>query len=103
MADANIADGVPMSLEQMREQLREHYGAPIALREQGANTVQCPYCHGKHRATETGHQETGCEVDFGSGICRSKLEKQPGLKDLESKLKLPDNTPEEWRNYFKSD
>jgi len=57
-----------MSLEQMREYLQEHYGIPIALREQGANTVQCPYCHGKHRATETGHQEAGCEDDFGSGI-----------------------------------
>ena len=69
MADTNIAGGVPMSLEQMREYLQEHYGVPIALREQGANTVQCPYCHGKHHATETGHQEARCEEDnFGSGI-----------------------------------
>ena len=51
MADTNIADGVPMNLEQMREYLQEHYGVPISLRERGATTVQCPYCHGKHHAT----------------------------------------------------
>ena len=68
MADANIADGVPMSLEQMREYLQQHYGIPVALREQGTNTVQCPYCHGKHHATETGHQGAGCKDDFANQL-----------------------------------
>lgn len=41
-------------------------------------------------------------------ITRRKLEKQPGLKELEDSLKLPDNmfklpdnTPDDWRKYFK--
>jgi hypothetical protein len=40
--------------------------------------------------------------DGKSTITRSKLEKQPGLKELETTLKLPDNTPDDWCKFFKS-
>ena len=33
-------------------------------------------------------------------ITRRKLEKQPGLKDLELALSLPTNTPDDWRKFF---
>lgn len=41
--------------------------------------------------------------DPKSTITRSKLEKQPGLKELEGSLKLPDNTPGDWHKFFKTD
>lgn len=36
-----------------------------------------------------------------SVITRHKLEKQPGLKDLERRLKLPKNTPSDWEKFFR--
>jgi len=41
--------------------------------------------------------------DPKSTITHSKLEKQPGLKELEGTLKLPDNTPDGWCKFFKTD
>ena len=38
--------------------------------------------------------------DAKTTITRHKLEKQPGLKELEKALKLPDNTPEDMRKFF---
>jgi len=67
MAETNaneneIADGIPMTLEQMREYLQDYYGIPIALREQGVTTVTCPYCLKVHEhGFVTRHQEALCE------------------------------------------
>lgn len=67
MAEANgnenaIADGITMTLEQMREYLQDYYGIPIALREQGIMTVTCPYCLKAHEhGFVTGHEEALCE------------------------------------------
>ena len=38
--DDCVADGIPMGLEQMQEYLQGLYGIPIALREQGTNTIR---------------------------------------------------------------
>ena len=35
-------------------------------------------------------------------ITRSTLEKQAGLRELEQTLKLPANTPNDWRKFFKN-
>ena len=62
-----IADGIPMDTDQMRDYLQQHYGIPIALKEQGATAVTCPYCKARHPSTEAGHQGAACE-DNGAGI-----------------------------------
>jgi len=41
--------------------------------------------------------------DPKSTITRSKLEKQPGPKKSEGTLKLPDDTPDGWCKFFKTD
>ena len=38
--------------------------------------------------------------DDKSVITRRKLERQPGLSDLEKALSLPSNTPDHWRKFF---
>ena len=38
--------------------------------------------------------------DEKSPITRRKLERQSGLKELEQQLRLPTNTPDDWRKYF---
>ena len=43
--DNFIADGIPMSLEQMREYLQDYYGIPIAMRKQGTTVVASPFCN----------------------------------------------------------
>ena len=59
-----IANGIPMSLEQMREYLHGCYGIPIAIRKQGTTVVVCPFCNKKHEhEPESGHHTAGCEDD----------------------------------------
>lgn len=60
--DNSIAGGIPMDLKQMREYLQEYYGIPIALREQGARSVSCPYCLKRHRqGPGAGHRSADCD------------------------------------------
>lgn len=69
-SENSIADGVPMSLEQMRVHLQECYGIPIALREQGTTSIRCPYCLKIHEhGPRPGHQVAACdEGDRYNGI-----------------------------------
>ena len=55
-----------MSLEQMRQYLQELYGVPVALREQGATVIDCPYCRELHdHGLTTGYQVASCDVRHG--------------------------------------
>lgn len=77
MANNNcIADGVPMSLEQMRMHLQEHCGSPVALREQGTTSIKCPCCLQHHdHGPQPGHQPVGCDDESrfsGIGIVVGK-------------------------------
>lgn len=38
-----IAAGIPMSLEEMRLHLQNHYSKPVALRKEGATSAKCPF------------------------------------------------------------
>lgn len=60
-----IADGTSMTLRQMREYLQDYYGIPIALKEEGANAITCPYCGELHYTARSGHQEAACTRDTG--------------------------------------
>lgn len=71
-ANANtnvVANGLPMSLEQMRSYLQESYGIPIVLREEGKTTVECPYCAKEHdHDPAPGHYKPACEPSPGRGL-----------------------------------
>lgn len=60
-ADRRIAGG-PMSLEQMSDYLKELYGVPVALREEGTSIIKsCPYCFEVHHCTEpAGYSAAAC-------------------------------------------
>jgi hypothetical protein len=73
MANKNsIANGIPMNLEEMRLYLQDCYGTPIALRQEGTTSINCPYCLKIHEHTgPPGHYMAGCEMADrynGSGI-----------------------------------
>jgi hypothetical protein len=60
----SIADGVPMTLEQMRVYLQGMFGRPVVLREQGTTTVGCPYCLETHdHGAQAGYHVPSCEED----------------------------------------
>ena len=60
--DNSIADGIPMSLEQMRLYLQELYGISIVLRKQGTTIVKCPYCSKMHyHGLQPEHHVALCE------------------------------------------
>lgn len=62
MSELKIADGVPMSLKQMRAYLQEHHGIPIVIRQEGTGTVECPYCDDVHNhGPEVGHYPAPCQ------------------------------------------
>jgi hypothetical protein len=64
--DNSIFDGLPMSLEQMRLYLQELYCIPIALREQGTQTIKCPYC--LQHESQPGRHLAGCGDAAGAGL-----------------------------------
>ena len=100
-----IADGIPMSAEQMKEYLQQHYGIPIAIKEQGTTAVTCPYCAATHHSTGSGYTEAVCKDHDWTGIVigdRSFVpnygftvftytKKEDGVKELT----MPDNLIEE--------
>jgi hypothetical protein len=58
----NATDGVQMTLEQMRLYLQQYSGYPIALRQQGATKIACPYCGDEHEhGPEPGHYVAACD------------------------------------------
>lgn len=58
----SIADGIPMTPQQMQIHLQDHCGPLVVLREQGTTKVKCVCCEQTHEhGPETGHVETGCE------------------------------------------
>ena len=60
--DNSIADGIPMSLEQMRLYLQELYGISIVLRKQGTTIVKCPCCSKMHdHGPQPEHHVALCE------------------------------------------
>jgi hypothetical protein len=60
--DNKIADGIPMSLEQMRIYLQGYHGIPIVLRQQGTTAVKCVYCGKLHEHMgPPGHYVAGCD------------------------------------------
>lgn len=70
--DNSIADGIPMSLEQMRVYLQEYHGIPIVLRKQGTTNVKCPYCKKLHdHGPQPGHHVALCDDNnrMGMGLC----------------------------------
>jgi hypothetical protein len=66
--DNSIADGILMSLEQMRLYLQELYGISIVVRKQGTTIVKCPCCSKMHdHGPQPEHHVALCEVN-GIGI-----------------------------------
>jgi len=66
-----VANGIPMSVEQMRQYLQDFHGIPtIAIREQGSVLVTCPYCDNKHKhdPEQEGHAIAGCIDEFPDGF-----------------------------------
>jgi hypothetical protein len=58
-----------MTIEQMRYYLQEYHGVPIALREQGATDVTCPFCHKQHfEHPGAGHHVAQCEPSEWSPV-----------------------------------
>jgi len=57
-----IADDIPMTVDQMQRYLRDLYGFPAVLRQQGTTKINCP-CGGKphDHSPETGHHPGGCQ------------------------------------------
>jgi len=60
---AAIADGVPMTVDQMQRYLQELYGFPVVLRQQGTTKINnCPCCGESHEhSPETEHHPGKCE------------------------------------------
>ena len=68
---ATTTNGIPMSLNEMREYLQTYYGLPIALRLAGTATIKCPFCDKMHgHGLQPGHQAAGCsdEDRYDGGI-----------------------------------
>jgi hypothetical protein len=56
------SDDDTVTTEQMRHYLQEYHGIPIALREQGATDITCPFCHKQHfEYPGAGHHVAQCE------------------------------------------
>ena len=65
-----IADGVPMTLDQMRDYSQHMCGFPVVLRQKGSKQVMCPHCDKNHTHDPgTGHHPAQCaEEDRCKGI-----------------------------------
>jgi hypothetical protein len=57
------------NLEQMRMLLQDYHVIPIALREEGATDISCPFCSKMHyNPGPPGHHVTGCDADEWQSI-----------------------------------
>jgi hypothetical protein len=63
MADGHsLANGIPMSLEQMRIYLQDFHRKPIVLRLLGTTKIVCPYCLKTHEHFGPGgHYVAACD------------------------------------------
>ena len=58
----------PSTPEEMTENLVNYYGRPCVLREEGVDTIVCPYCNEQHSHPGAhGHHRAGC-ADSDSDI-----------------------------------
>jgi len=66
--ESRFANGVPMTLRQMRLYLQDTMGVPVAIRKVGGTTVECPFCFKLHRAAATGQQVAACDEATMKGV-----------------------------------
>lgn len=66
-----ICHGVPMTIQQMQENLQQCHGRPIVLGEQGMTRCTCPHCQKAHESDPgSGHFNVACEDESRfNGVC----------------------------------